>query len=83
MAKETKKPDTTEPVVETVGTPAVQTPEESQYTVGEFAANAARLFGAKANSDLVHAAFLVEGISKATLSEAKKIVAGYMQKEVK
>ena len=76
MAKETKKP-------ETVETPAVPTPEEPVYTVAEFAANAKHLFGSKANSDLVYAAFLVAGINKATRSKAKELVTGFMQKEVK
>ncbi len=76
MAKETTKPETKE-------TPAVQKPEESTYTVSEFAANAKHLFGSNANADIVHAAFLVKGIDKATLSTAKEAVAAFMQKEVK
>lgn len=76
MAKETKKP-------ETVETPAIPTPVEPVYTVAEFATNAGHLFGSKANSDIVYAAFLVAGITKATLSKAKETVNRFMQKEVK
>lgn len=76
MAKNTTKPEPEE-VLE------VQTPEEPEYTVAEFAMNATHLFGGRANADIVHAAFLVEGRGKATLSEAKEIVAGFMKKEVK
>lgn len=55
---------------------------EATYSVGEFAANAARLFGEKANSDIVRAAFKVEGKTEATLSAAKDIVKKFMSKEV-
>lgn len=75
MAKDTKNLDTLEAL-------AVPIPEEPEYTVTEFAANARHLFGSKANTDIVYAAFLMAGISKTTLSTAKELVAGFMQKEV-
>ena len=60
----------------------LKSPEEPEYTVAEFAANAARLFGRKANADIVNAAFMVVGHSKATLAEARELVAGFMKQEV-
>ena len=56
---------------------------QAQYTVGEFARNAEKLFGGKANSDIVNAAFKICGKTSATLSEAKDIVGKFMSKEVK
>ena len=53
------------------------------YDVGEFARNAKKLFGDKANSDIVFAAFSVEKKTKATLPEATGIVSKFMSKEVK
>ena len=55
---------------------------EATYSVAEFAANAEKIFGEKANSDIVRAAFVVEGKTEATLSEAKGIVKRFMSKEV-
>ncbi len=75
MAKETTSPE--------AKAPAVQKPEEPEYTVAEFAVNAKHLFGNNANSDIVYAAFLVKGINKATLAAAKETVTAFMQKEVK
>ena len=57
--------------------------QESVYSVEEFAENAGKAFGARANADLVRAAFMVEGKTKATLSEAKDIVRKFMSREVK
>lgn len=62
---------------------AAETVTESVYSVGEFAENAKKTFGDKANADLVRAAFMVESKAKATLSEAKGIVSKFMSKEVK
>ena len=56
---------------------------EAEYTATEFAGNAERLFGKRATADLVTAAFRVERKETATLSEAKDIVARFMDKEVK
>lgn len=56
---------------------------EAEYTAAEFAGNAERLFGKRATADLVTAAFRVERKETATLSEAKDIVARFMDKEVK
>ena len=64
-------------------TEAVKTVKESVYSVREFAENAKKNFGEKANADLVRAAFMVEGKAEATLSEAKGIVSKFMSKEVK
>ena len=64
-------------------TEAVKTVKESVYSVGEFAENAKKNFGEKANADLVRAAFMVEGKAEATLSEAKDIVRKFMSREVK
>lgn len=56
---------------------------EAVYEVREFAGNAEKIFGRKANADLVTAAFKISGKTKATLSEAKDIVGKFMSKEVK
>ena len=56
---------------------------ETAYTAAEFAQNAARLFGTRATADIVTAAFRVDGKETATLSEAKKMVEQFMNKEVR
>lgn len=56
---------------------------KAEYSVGEFAVNAKKHFGEKANADLVYAAFMVGNKTSATLSEAKDIVSKFMSKEVK
>ena len=63
-------------------TEQAKTEAEAVYSVDEFAANAKLHFGEKANTDIVHAAFMVKGKTKATLSEAKDIVRKFMSKEV-
>ena len=77
MADKLKKPEAAESVAPTPET------AEAAYTVGEFAANAGKLFGKRANADLVTAAFKVGGRQTATLSEAKDIVGKFMNREVK
>ena len=79
MADKLKKTDTPETDVPAA---ALKT-AEPEYTVAEFAGNAARLFGQKANADLVNAAFKVAGKESATLSEAKEIVRKFMNREVR
>lgn len=78
MAEKLKKTEAAESV-----TPAAPETAEATYTVGEFAANAERLFGKRANADLVAAAFKLENKQTATLSEAKGIVEKFMNREVK
>ncbi|MBQ6207253.1 MAG: hypothetical protein IJK52_09245 [Oscillospiraceae bacterium] len=78
MAEKLKKTEAAESV-----TPAAPETAEAAYTVGEFAANAGKLFGKRANADLVTAAFKVGGRQTATLSEAKDIVGKFMNREVK
>ena len=77
MADKLKKPEAAESVAPTPET------AEAAYTVGEFAANAEKLFGKRANADLVAAAFKLERKQTATLSEAKGIVEKFMNREVK
>ncbi len=86
MAKVSKEPGSVDAGNAGKGTEtaaADRTAAQPEYTAGEFAANAARLFGDRANPDLVHAAFMVEGINKATLKRAREVVSGFMRKEVK
>ena len=64
-------------------TGTANTVTDATYSVEEFADSARKNFGEKANADLVRAAFMVEGKTKATLSEAKTIVRKFMSKEVK
>lgn len=64
-------------------TEPAQTVKETVYPVDEFARCAKKIFGEKANADLVNAAFMVAGKTSATLSEAKGIVSKFMGKEVK
>ena len=75
MADKLKKPEAAEP--------AAQEITEAAYTVNEFAANAEKLFGKRANADLVTAAFKLEGKASATLSEAKDIVGKFINREVR
>ena len=74
MAKKTDAPETEATAV---------SPVEAEYTVSEFAANAKKLFGDRANADLVNAAFMVNGKGKATIPQAKAMVSEFMSKEVK
>ena len=61
--------------------PAVNVPEtESSYSGAEFAAAANKLFGV--SPDIVTAAFAVNNMKCATLSEAIKIVKAFASKEV-
>lgn len=78
MAEKLKKTETAEAVA-----PAAQETTEAAYTVNEFAANAEKLFGKRANADLVTAAFKLEGKASATLSEAKDIVEKFISREVR
>lgn len=54
---------------------------ESLYSVKELANNANKLFGTR--SECVIAAFKSAGKTEATKPEAKKIVEGFLKKEVK
>lgn len=54
--------------------------QESVYTVEEFANAARKTFGV--SPDIVSAAFVVNGLTEATLSEARKIVTTFAKKEV-
>lgn len=76
MSEKTTKTGTAKPAAPAKAAEAV-------YEVREFARSAKKIFGKKANADLVTAAFNVCGKTKATLSEAKEIVGKFMSKEVK
>lgn len=53
-----------------------------QYSAGEFAAAADRVFGKGTSPDIVRAAFRASGISSATVEEAKKLVKAFAEREV-
>lgn len=53
---------------------------ESVYTAGEFAANARKIFGTRA--ECVVAALKAAGKSECTISEAKEIVQKFLKREV-
>lgn len=53
---------------------------ESLYSADELAACAKQVFNA--HPDIVRAALRVEGMTKATVSDAKKIVEKFRKKEV-
>ena len=80
MAKDGKK---TGAEVDGASVSTAKDSAEAAYTVGEFAANAARLFGEKASADIVTAAFHMIGRESATVSEAKNIVEKFMSREVR
>lgn len=60
-----------------------QTIQEPEYTAEELAAASEKVFGKKAMPECVIAAFRVAGITKATKTQAAKIVKDFMTKEVK
>lgn len=64
-------------------TAAKKTPTESVYGVEELAKCAENVFGPKVRSECVIAAFKLAGKTEATRQEAKKIVDGFLKKEVK
>lgn len=57
-----------------------EAPQEPEYTVEEFAANAVSVFGAA--PDIVTAALRVAGVTKTTKSAAEKIIEQFRKKEV-
>ena len=69
----TKKTETTEV--------ATEKKSESMYTVAELATAAHSVFGVM--PECVTAALMCAGKDKATISEAKKIIKNFMDKEVK
>lgn len=72
MGEKTKKTPAREPII-----------QETQYTMEELAAASETVFGKGTMPECVIAAFRVEGIKKATKSEAQKLVKKYLTKEVK
>jgi len=57
--------------------------QEPEYTAEELAAASEKVFGKKVLPECVIAAFRVAGITKATKTQAAKIVKDFMTKEVK
>lgn len=82
MAEKLKKPEGVETVKPETAEAVAPDVAEAAYKVAEFAANAEKLFGKRANADLVNAAFKLAGRRTATLSEAKVIVEKFINKEV-
>lgn len=80
MAKETAT-QTPSPETKTEKKEAKKTPAESVYTVSELAGNARKVFGTM--QECVVAALKSDGKAEYTVSEAKKIVSAFLQKEVK
>lgn len=72
MGENTKKTRSEEPTI-----------QEPEYTAEELAAASEKLFGKKVMPECVLAAFRVAGITKATKTQAAKIVKDFMTKEVK
>lgn len=66
---------------------SAKTPEkntsEPLYTVAELAKSSEKLFGKDVRKECVVAAFRYAGKKEATKEEAKKIVTGFLKKEVK
>ncbi len=60
-----------------------QTIQEPEYTAEELAAASEKVFGKKVMPECVIAAFRVAGVTKATKTQAAKIVKDFMTKEVK
>ena len=58
----------------------IEAPQEAEYTVEEFAANALPVFGT--SSDIVTAALRVAGVKKTTIIAATKIIEEFRKKEV-
>jgi hypothetical protein len=71
-SENTKKTSSVEPIV-----------QEPEYTAEELAAASEKVFGKKVMPECVLAAFRVAGITKATKTQAAKIVKDFMTKEVK
>ncbi len=65
----------------TSNVPAKATIPDFSYSVDELANAARNTFGV--SPDMVRAAFAVNNLKEATLSDAKKIVAAFAKKEVK
>jgi|GEM_PF-1123083 len=61
----------------------VQIPEESVYTVEDFLAARTTVFGKRVRPECIIAAFKIAGKTETTVSEAKKIVNDFRNKEVK
>ena len=61
---------------------AKETVAAVQYTADEFAEAAGSVFGTGTSPDTVRAAFRVNGVKKATVEEAKKLVNAFAKKEV-
>lgn len=66
---------------------SAKTPEkntsEPLYTVAELAESSEKVFGKGVRKECVVAAFRYAGKKEATKEEAKKIVVGFLKKEVK
>lgn len=58
------------------------TVEETEYTADEFAAAADKLFGKTFTSHLVKAAFIFNGVTKATKADGIKIVNDFAKRKV-
>jgi len=71
-SENTKKTSSAEPII-----------QEPEYTAEELAAASEKVFGKKVMPECVIAAFRVAGITKATKTQAAKIVKDFMTKEVK
>jgi len=71
-SENTKKTSSAEPII-----------QEPEYTAEELAAASEKVFGKKVMPECVLAAFRVAGITKATKTQAAKIVKDFMTKEVK
>lgn len=61
-------------------TKVAQSGADCVYTIGELTENARKVFGT--SPDIVKAALRMEGITKITLGEAKKIVEKFRKREV-
>ena len=57
--------------------------EETKYSVDEYVKAAEAVFGAGTSPDIVRAAFKKAGKNEAGISEAKKLVEEFANKEVK
>lgn len=71
-SENTKKTSSAEPII-----------QEPEYTAEELAAASEKVFGKKVMPECVIAAFRVAGVTKATKTQAAKIVRDFMTKEVK
>ncbi|MCD8308891.1 MAG: hypothetical protein LUD19_03470 [Clostridia bacterium] len=60
-----------------------KTNAEAEYTVEEFTANAAAVFGTAVSPDIVKTALRLAGVTTTTKSAAVKIIKEFQKKEVK